>query len=152
MPQDIEETPTTICNDVLAAAHREIERIEAATRLLRPEAKARVEAMLGVISYCYAKGLFDSEEIERRLWLDDAFLATFGDEIPGAQKIRSFRRNHHENILAIIEQALQQYGQRTSSPPHPPAGDTPKPATESVRLKARQLLDMASIMDQLASD
>lgn len=151
-PQDIEEEPTTICNDVLRAAHRETERINAEIRTLRPDLRPRVEAMLGVISYCYAKGLFDSAKIEDRLWEDEAFLATFGNEIPSAQKIRCFRRNHRENILAIIEQALQQYGQRTSSPPHPAAGDMPKPVVESVRLKARQLLDMASIMDQLASD
>ena len=151
-PQDIEETPTTICNDVLRAAHREAERIDAEIRTLRPDLRPRVEAMLGVISYCYAKGLFDSAKIEDRLWEDEAFLATFGNEIPSAQKIRCFRRNHRENILAIIEQALQQYGQRTSGQPHPATGDTPQPAAESVRLKAQQLLDMANIMDQLAAD
>jgi hypothetical protein len=150
--QNIEEASTTICGEVLQAAHREIERINQATRLLRADLKPRVEAMLGVISYCYTKGLFDSEEIERRLWEDDAFLATFSNEIPSAQRIRNFRRNHRENILAIIEQALQQYGQRTSSPSGPVSHDTSEAVCESVRLKAQQLLDMANIMDQLGAD
>jgi hypothetical protein len=109
-------TSATICGDVLQAAHRETEHIDAALRTMRPDLKPRVEAMLGVISYCYAKGLFDSAEIERRLWQDKRFLATFGNEIPSAQSIRSFRRSHRENILAIIEQALSQCRQRTSQP------------------------------------
>src|SRR5688572_19708035 len=152
-PQDFEAEPTSICGDVLQAAHREAQRIDAATRLLRADLKPRVEAMLGVISYCYTKGLFDSDEIERRLWQDGVFLATFGNEIPSAQKIRQFRRNHRENILAIIEQSLQQYRRRTSSQrPVPGSHDATKPVSEPARLKAQQLLDMANIMDQLASE
>jgi hypothetical protein len=151
-PQDIEETPTTICNDVLRAAHREAERIHAELRPRRADLQLRVEALLGVISYCYARGLFNSEEIERRLWQDEAFLATFRNEIPSAQKIRCFRRNHRENILAIIEQALQECAQRTRSQPPAPVHADASTCPNSLRHKAEQLLAMANIIDQLAAD
>ena len=146
------EEPTTIFEDVLRAAHRETERIDAAVRTLRPDSRSRIEAMLGVISYCYAKGVFDSEEIERRLWQDEAFLATFGEGIPSARKIRSFRWRHRENLLAIIEQALQESARRASSPAASSCDGVSAAGEDSVRLQAQQLLDMASIMDQLASD
>jgi hypothetical protein len=151
-PQDVEDRPTTICANVLQAAHRETERIDATPRTLRPELKRRVEAMLGLISYCYAKGLFDSAEIARRLWREEAFLATFGNDIPSAKSIRCFRRKHRENILAVIEQALQEYRQRTSTVTPSARQDAGEPASESVRLKAQHLVQMASIMDQAISE
>jgi hypothetical protein len=149
-PQDQEQHPTTICGDVMVAAHREIGRLQEIEPKLRPEASVRVEAMLGVISYCYAKGLFDSGEIERRLWEDEAFLKTFEENIPSAQGIRAFRRRHRKNILAIIEEALQQYWQRASNLPPDMPGIIE--LSEAVRRKAQQLLDMACAIDQLDCD
>jgi len=147
-PQNIEQHTTSICNDVWDAAHSETEHMDAVARALCPEFKPRVEAMLGVISYCYTKGLFNSEEIERRLWEDEDFLATFGEEIPSAQQIRKFRRRHRPHIVAVIEQALQHYWQRPDSP-----GVLPLPPDRGVaQRRAQQLLDMANVMDQLASD
>jgi hypothetical protein len=150
---DAAEESTTICEDVARAAHREVERIDAVLHTLRPESKSRVEAMLGVISYCYAKGLFDSEEIEQLLWRDHAFLATFEGDIPAAWAIRCFRRRHHGNILAIIEQALQEYRRRTQNHPSLPAEtDATPPHSDSVRMNAERLLAMANVTDQLAAD
>lgn len=142
---------TKICEGVLAAAHREAERLNDVSAPLSPVARSRVEALLGVISYCYAKGCFDSAEIEERLWEDEAFLATFGQEVPRARSIRAFRRRHRENILAIIEQSLSDYGSAGSGAP-PAIAVAPDAAWTSAHHRAEQLLDMANIMDQLASD
>ena len=147
-----DEEPTTISARVLRAAHDQTEDIEAATHIMTPSLKPRVEAMLALISYCYAKELLDSVEIEHRLWQDDAFLATFGNDLPSAQKLRAFRRRHRQNILAIIEQALQESRLHASNPSSPASHLAPQPAAESARRQAEQLLDMANIMDQLAAD
>jgi hypothetical protein len=149
---DHDEEPTTICARVLRAAHDQAESLEAATHIMSPALKPRVEAMLALISYCYAKGLLDSAEIEQRLWQDEAFLSTFGNDLPSAQKLRAFRRRHRQNILAIVEQALQESRLHASKPSSPAKPLATEPAAESARRKAEQLLDMANVMDHLATD
>jgi len=147
-----DEEPTTICVRVLCAAHGEAERLEAATHIRSPSSKPRVEAVLALISYCYAKGLLDSAEIEQRLWQDETFLAALGNDSFSAQKLRAFRRRHRQNILAIIEQALQESRLHASSPNSPTGPLAAAPVAESARRKAEQLLDMANVMDHLATD
>lgn len=105
----------------------------------------RVEAMLGVISYCYIKGVFESDEIERRLWQDNTFLATFGNELPTALKIRNFRREHRTAILAIIENAVNRFEERRSG------GDSAN-VSGTAHVKAEELLKMANLMDHLNWD
>jgi hypothetical protein len=142
----------TICSDVAAAAHAQTRHLARNAPSPSPDALVRVEAMIGVISYCYVKGIFESNEIERRLWRDETFLASFGNELPTAQKIRVFRRQHRAAILATIEHALAGFRQRsTHSKSEPPApGNDDIPGT--LHAKAEHLLEMASVMDRLASD
>ena len=110
--------------------------------------------MLGVVSYCYTKGVYSSVDIEERLWHDPAFLAAFGSETPTAQKIRAFRREHGENLLATIEHALQDFCR--PDPAHP---DSPNKticlaagSRDWARRKASELLAMARFTDAMDSD
>jgi hypothetical protein len=131
----------SICGDVLAAARGQLQRLAGGAKVSL-EKSIRIEAMLGAISYCYIKGVFESDEIERRLWQDRAFLATFGNELPTALKIRNFRRDHRPAILAIIENAVSRFQERRSG------GDSTN-ASETAHIKAEQLLNMANWMDQV---
>ena len=137
------EHPSTICGDVLRAAEDQAHQLSHAATMSQGEALPGVEAMLGVISYCYLKGIFDSGSIERRLWQDAAFLSNFGDKTPTAPRIRAFRRRHRAAILATIEWALVAFRKRAVPT---------LPATENAHAKAEHLLDMANLMDQLHSD
>jgi hypothetical protein len=139
-----EEMPT-ICGDVLSAARAQTRDLAGNAPAPSRDGLLRVEAMLGVITYCYVKGVFDSGEIERRLWQDAAFLATFGDGLPTAQGIRRFRRQHHAAILATIENAMRRFEKRT-------AANAPPGISDSAHVRAEHLLDMASLMDQLGSN
>ena len=107
--------------------------------------------MLGVISYCYAKGVVSSREIEEHLWRNTAFLNAFGEDLPTAQAIRRFRRQHREAILATIESALQHFWSRRSevSPETGTTGETARNVSSSPQVRARQLLDAAMFMDGL---
>ena len=116
-------------------------------------ARQRLEVMLGVVSYCYTKGLFSSSEIEERLWAEPAFLATFGTEPPTAARIRCFRREHREDIIATIEHALQDFCARPASPAgHHKIICATAGAMDWAKKKAHELLDMAKFTDSMERD
>jgi len=145
---ELQEEPTSICGDVLRAAHTETQRLEAMTPAPAPD----LEAMLGVVSYCYAKGLFSSVDIEHELWETPAFLAAFGHNLPTAGQIKNFRRQNRPLILSVVEQALQEFSRRE---PHwvrqhviAPEADVTAPA----QALAQWLLDMANYSDSLEAE
>jgi hypothetical protein len=146
-----EAEPLTICAGILRAAHTETERVAAGAHLSPSGPKLNLEAMLGVISYCYAKGVVSSREIEEHLWRNAAFLSAFGEDLPTARTIRRFRRQHREAILATVESALQHFGRRCSEPPPDTAtaGEPACKSSESPHARAQQLVDAARLMDGL---
>ena len=147
----LESEPLTICADILRAAHTETERVAAVGHLSASGPKLNLEAMLRVISYCYAKGVVSSREIEEHLWRNDAFLSAFGEDLPTAQTIRRFRRQHREAILATIESALQHFLSRRSEPALGlgTTRETACKASASPHAQAQQLVDAAMLMDGL---
>ena len=141
------EMPTTICGDILHAAHNEVERISRPTAV-RPD----LEAMLGIVSYCYTKGLFSSADIERELWQVPAFLTTFGDRLPTAHQIRSFRRRHRPLILSVIEHAIIEFSHREPLAVQQQVLPPETALTEPAQVIAQWLLDMANYSDSLEED
>jgi hypothetical protein len=145
---------TTIFGKVIDAAHAEFNRA-AVQRPPAENSRLKIEAMLGVVSYCYTKGVFSSVEIEERLWHDPAFLSTFGSETPTAAKIRAFRREHRENLVATIERALQDFclpgsSQSLNAPPKlicMTAG-----TRDWARRKAQELMEMGRFADTIDAE
>jgi hypothetical protein len=142
------EEPTTIYNDIRHAAHVEMKRLAAA----RQGPTRTLEPMLGVISYCYAKGLLLSADIERELWESPAFVEVFGDNLPTAQQIKSFRRRNRAIILSIIEQAIAEFFRREPTTAHRQVLAAEINLADSARAMAQWLLDMANFSDELESD
>ena len=62
--------------------------------------------MLGAVSYCYAKGVYQSEEIERKMTTDPALLKSVHGEVPDARAIRRFRRLNKGAIQQTLEKAF----------------------------------------------
>lgn len=141
------EEPTTICGDILHAARTEVERL-GSTRTPAPT----LEALLGVISYCYTKGLFSSAAIERELWKTPAFLKAFGNRLPNAEQIRQFRRTHRPAILDVIEHALAEFSQREPDSVRARVIAANGHLADSTSEIARWLLDMANLSDEDESD
>lgn len=63
--------------------------------------------MLGVITYCYAKGVLGASEIEQGLWKDDRLRSVFARDIPTARTISRFRRFNGTFIQACLEKTLR---------------------------------------------
>jgi hypothetical protein len=141
------EEPSTICGDILHAAHVEVERLE--TVKIAPA--STLEATLGLISYCYTKGLFSSLEIEHILWETPAFIKTFGDNLPTAQQIRSFRRRNRALILSVIEQAIAEFLRREPISLFQQVVAVESTLATSAEAMAEWLLNMANFSDAIDS-
>lgn len=103
------------------------------------------ESMLGVVSYCYAKGVYGSKEIGRKMAQDPAFRASCKNGVPRPEDIRRFRRLNREAILKTLEKALHFVRTKASevwAPTNPfrsgaaaPAvSSTPEPAAKGVAM------------------
>jgi len=90
------------------------------------------ESMLGVVSYCYAKGVYGSNDIGRKLNQDAAFRLSCQNEVPRPEDIRRFRRLNREAIQKTLEKALRFARAKvaeTWSPSNPFRSKSPAPAT-----------------------
>jgi len=91
---------TSLCDLVLAVV-RQFD-----TRQLVPVAAAAAgiacqsRVLLGLLTYCYASGIFSSRDIEARVRLDPILILLCGRELPDWHRIRHFRRYNHEAIHA----------------------------------------------------
>jgi hypothetical protein len=82
--------------------------------------------MLGVVAYAYAKGVYRSEDIERRLVQEPELRRTLGNEIPDAATIRRFRRLNRGAIVRTLE-AFYRWARRKPAPPRGEAPQAPAP-------------------------
>lgn len=117
------------------------------------------EAMLGAVSYCYAKGVYSSEEIEDRMLRDPKFREAMHGEVPRAEAIRRFRVLNGDAIRATLEKAFRFMRKRPrknpspSAPPSQPADRTPTDATiVVVRREANERLQEAVFVDNMSKE
>jgi hypothetical protein len=73
-----------------------------------------LKEMLGLITYCYARGVFNSAEIARLLKQEPALAKSLGRKLPSEDTIRRFRRR----FAGEIEDALETL--YTAFPPQDP--------------------------------
>jgi hypothetical protein len=74
-----------------------------------------LKEMLGVITYCYARGVFTSAEIATRLLQEPELRRTVGRDLPDEAAIRRFRRKYAGEIEEALETLYQVF------PPQDPA-------------------------------
>jgi hypothetical protein len=98
------ESVTTYISKAAAEAAR-----ESSKPVIVPEGAGPLppQTLLGAVSYCYAKGVCGSSDIERKMRQDTQFRASCGQEIPRAEDIRRFRRLNRETIQATLEKAFR---------------------------------------------
>lgn len=119
------------------------------------------KAFLGTVSYCYAKGVYTSEEIEDKMRQDPKLCRAVHGEVPSAKAIRRFRRLNR----AVIEQTLtkafgyfSKKNSRTASPsatapgmsgPSPVLGET---TITVARHQAEDRVQEAAFIDNMSKD
>jgi hypothetical protein len=68
-----------------------------------PETGLPLSVMLGLITYCYARGVFRSDDIALKLRQEAALKAVFGNKLPDGPTIRRFRRRYSDEIEDTLE-------------------------------------------------
>ena len=64
----------------------------------------RPRALLALLTYCYAIGVYGSQDVEVMMYEDADFRALFGMEFPDWKQLRNFRRHNP----AVLRQALEE--------------------------------------------
>src|SRR5688572_5624378 len=92
-------------------------------RVARPDAGLAFEprTLLALLSYCYARDIFGSADIEDVLRRDGNFRQICNNEFPGARVIRRFRRDNREALHRCLTTALRSLA---GSQPQPASGES----------------------------
>jgi hypothetical protein len=117
-------------------------------RVPNPEQESKdfglpLQEMLGVLTQCYARGVFCSKDIADLLREDPKLRAALGRKLPTEDAIRTFRRRYAGEIEEALEGLYRAY------PGGGPAPATPETAegTHQLRREAVQRLHQAAHTD-----
>jgi len=101
--------------------------------------------MLGIITYCYARGVFSSKEIAERLKQEPQLRKGFGRNLPDEATIKTFRRRYATEIEDLLETVFRVY------PPTDPkvAPDQDAGQTETLRREAVERVHDAAWEDSM---
>jgi len=163
-PTSDDETPTSL---VVQAVGETVAEHPESVILPQKRPSFAPQAMLGLVTYCYAKGVLSSSEIERKLWEDRRIVSSCPGQIPEAHTIRKFRRLNRELLLEALEKSLKKIRRalrratmrrtlydledevRAVSSQHPDAGEG---TSIMVRRDALDRLDSAALIDSTLTD
>ena len=99
-------SPRAVAARVLDTVGRIPEEQLSAPRSAEASIVFRPRLVLGIITYCYAIGLYSSQDIEQTLREHTVFKALCDCELPDWHFIRRFRRNNREAIQACLAAVL----------------------------------------------
>ena len=119
--------------------------------------------LLGAVSYCYAKGVYDSADIENKMRRSPELRAATHDTVPAASSIRRFRRLNREAIRATLEEAFRFLRRKQKTSAHAPLPGQPASAARFanlegettvsfVRKEAERTLNDAAFVDNMSKE
>ncbi len=130
--------------------------------VVRTDGGLPAKEMLGAVSYCYAKGVYTSEEIERKMMHDETLRESVHGEVPNAQAIRRFRRLNRGAIQETLEKAFsflcrkKKASSAEQALPEKPASPQPGLLEESTvgvgRRQAEERVQQAAFIDNMSKD
>jgi hypothetical protein len=107
-------SPIDSVSAFIPRAVRQAEAHSGAIGLPQGLAGLGAETLLRVVTYCYAKGVVSSSEIEQRLAEDAELQTILGANIPNREEIQRFRRWNRNCIVLALEAALAEYCRASS--------------------------------------
>jgi hypothetical protein len=157
-PEDSTETSQTV---VIKRAAAEIVEQSGQPVMSKDSGALPPKEMLGAVSYCYAKGVYTSEEIESKMLRDPQFREAVHGEVPDARAIRRFRRGNREAIKRTLEKAFRFMRKKQKREVQPLPGQPVVPQGEEptgdstvtfVRREAEKRLNEAAFIDNMSKD
>ena len=117
-------------------------------------------AMLAMLTYCYANGVYGSEDVEQMMYEDTAFRALCGMDYPDHRRLRRFRRYNHGPIQKTLEETLR--GAWSLNRDAGPGDGIAKPESSNglldaagqdwIALEARNRIEKAMFIDHMATE
>lgn len=119
--------------------------------------------MLGAVSYCYAKGVYTSEDIEGKMRRDPKLRESVGGDVPDARAIRRFRRLNRDAIRSTLAKAFVFLRKKEPRPAVEPLPGQPAAAAipqslagestvNMARHDAEKKIDEAAFIDNMSKD
>jgi hypothetical protein len=146
---------------VRAAAQETVEK-SGAPVMPREGGALTGKEMLGAVSYCYAKGVYESEEIERKMMKDSALRESLKGNVPDAKAIRRFRALNRGAIQSTLEKAFGFLRRKEKAdlmkplPGQPAVAAVSGPVGDSTVLYARdqaqERVQQAAFVDNMSKD
>jgi transposase len=111
--------------------------------VVAPKGTIPAKEMLGAVTYSYAKGVYRSEDIARKMDSDPEFRAAVGDAMPDAGIIRRFRRLNRNAIRDTLAKVFRRQRKKAASetlaqtlPGATPAAPQTPPAKQATPVSA----------------
>ncbi len=105
-PDTASASEETLTGFIAKAAHEVVEQSPTPVVVPKDGGSIPPETMLGVVSYCYTKGVYASEDIGRELGKEPLVQHVTHGDLPRPEDIRRFRRLNREAIQQTVEKAL----------------------------------------------
>ena len=67
----------------------------------------RPRVMLAILTYCYAIGVYGSEDVESMMREDASLRALCGTDIPDWRRLKWFRRQNHATLQRALEETFR---------------------------------------------
>jgi hypothetical protein len=125
----------------------------------------QAEEMLGAVSYAYAKDVYESERIEKKMLKDSEMSEKLGENVPDAKSISRFRKLNRGAIMATLEKAFRLKrrkdkeemakplpGQPVTARPVPSTADDGENTVMISKKQAEQKIENAIIIDGLSKE
>jgi hypothetical protein len=125
----------------------------------------QAQEMLGAVSYAYARDVYESERIEKKMVKDFEMMAKLGQNVPDAKSISKFRKLNRGAIMATLEKAFRLKRRKDKEemakplPGQPvtamPAASTADDGEHTVMIskkQAEQKIENAIIIDNLSKE
>jgi hypothetical protein len=122
------------------------------------------KAMLAMLTYCHADGVYGSQDAEMMMHDDAAFRALCGLEFPDWRQLRRFRRHNHELVHRTLTEtfrcawSLKSVGRTATDRAKENQGyvDSARPMTPQqlafVEQETEERIERAMFIDRMADD
>jgi hypothetical protein len=148
--------PETGLTAVVKVAAEELVKKSGPPVIPREGGELPPKEMLGAVSYCYAKGVYTSEEIERKMLRDPQLRESVRGNVPSANAIRRFRALNRGAIQQTLEKVFGTlWRKRKPTAEARPEGPVPRSDENTVafgRREAADRLEQAAFVDNMSKE
>jgi hypothetical protein len=99
--------------------------------------------LLAMLTYCYADGVYGSQDAEQIMREDTLFRVACGDEFPDWRRLRRFRRDNHPVLSRVLTETFRVAWSLRGRTPQPPGTRGPNESQPSTSSGSSRPLDEA---------